>query len=519
MLTRDYIWSVANNLVKEHGFSMLHVKDNSLMDKQDNLTINLIKYVKGEHIYVRLTPTDYVWPNHINNDLLQVKEKAKQIIEQIKSKKMRFINLYIFNSSPSDEVHQIISQNSRTTDKGLEIYSGYIDLESGKLGINDDTFDNVHLKIEPFVKYVSGETPNDADKMIEEIVSVQENRHNDIKNIFDHGKPLITYSLIIINAIIFLIMTLSGGSTDTEVLIKFGAKESFLIMDGEYWRFITPIFLHIGFVHFAFNNVALYYLGQLTEKIYGSIRFIAIYMLAGIIGNFASFIFSPDTIAAGASGAIFGLFGALLYFGYIYPDLFFKTIGKDILTIIGINLVIGFTISNIDNYAHIGGLVGGFLVAAIIHLPNNKKRKWLVTVISIIVLIGILSLTWVSVTSDDLKGSEAIYITGQQALEKGDLETANKIFSFLVEEYPEQYFFHFYYGNTLLNEGELEQATEQYEMTLEMQNDFPEVYYNLALIYIFNEDFEYAKDLLDKALKIDPNFIAAEELLEQLNQE
>ncbi len=516
MLLNDYIWSVANNLVKDYEFSLLNAKKDLSTNDNEETIINLIKNIRGEHIYIRLVPIDYIWPNHINNDLLQVKNIATEIFKQLKGKRLRFVNLYIFNSTPSNEVHEIISQSSRVTEKNIDILSGYIDLESGKIGIPDYTFDESNLRIDPFIKYIHDENPSEANKMLEEISVVQEDRYKSITNIFNFGKPIATYSLIIINAIVFLLMTFSGGSTETEVLLRFGAKESYLIMNGEYWRFITPIFLHIGFVHFAFNNLALYYLGKLTEKIYGSIRFITIYLVAGIFGNFISFLFAPSSIAAGASGAIYGLFGALLYFGYIYPSLFLKTIGKDIIAILAINILIGFTIPNIDFYAHIGGLIGGFIIAAIIHLPTDKKRKWLVTIISIIVLLTIVAITYIGVTSDDIKGSEAVYITGLQALEEDDLQTAHDIFNFLVTEYPEQFIFNFYYGNTLLTEGYYDQAIEQYEITLNKEPNFPEVYYNLALVSVFNEDYEKAKGFLNEALKIDPDFVEAEELLNDL---
>lgn len=518
MSLNDYIWSIANNLVKDYEFSLLNAKDYSLSIDSEEKIINLIKNTKGGHIYLRLIPIDYIWPNHINNDLLQVENIATQIFKQLKGKNLRFVNLYIFNSTPSKEVHDIISQNSRIVGKNIDIYSGYIDLESGKMGIPDDTFDKSNFKIDPFVRYLNDESPSEANMMLEEISVVQEDRYKDITNIFNHGKPIFTYSLIIINAIIFLLMTLYGGSTNTEVLLKFGAKESYLIMSGEYWRFITPMFLHIGFVHFAFNNIALYYLGKLTEKIYGSFRFLAIYLLSGILGNFISFLLAPSSIAAGASGAIYGLFGALLYFGYIYPNLFLKTIGKDIIIILSINIVIGFTIPNIDFYAHIGGLVGGFIIAVIVHLPTDKKRKWFVNIISIIALIAIVAMTFVGVTSDDLKGSEAIYYKGLQALEKNDLDTAHDIFSFLVDEYPDQYIFNFYYANTLSTEGDYDQAIKQYEITLEKESDFPEVYYNLALIYAINEEYEKSRELLKKALEIDPEFTEAVKLLNKLNE-
>lgn len=117
---------------------------------------------------------------------------------------------------------------------------------------------------------------------------------------------------------------------------------------------MTPIVLHIGLLHLLMNTLALFYLGSAVERVYGNIRFLFIYLAAGFGGTLASFIFSP-TLSAGASGAIFGCFGALLYFGLIYPSLFFRTMGFNILVVLGINLAFGFTIPGIDNAGHIGG--------------------------------------------------------------------------------------------------------------------------------------------------------------------
>ncbi|MDP4170713.1 MAG: rhomboid family intramembrane serine protease, partial [Bacillota bacterium] len=156
----------------------------------------------------------------------------------------------------------------------------------------------------------------------------------------------------------------------------------------EWWRFITPIFLHIGFMHLAMNSLALYYLGTTVERIYGNARFIMIYLFAGISGSIASFIFSIY-LSAGASGAIFGCFGALLYFGTNYPKLFFRTMGKNVLAILLINLVFDFTASGIDNAAHLGGLAGGFLATGIVHFP--KRKKPLLQILFLIFSVAIIS--------------------------------------------------------------------------------------------------------------------------------
>src|SRR5690625_6084003 len=138
----------------------------------------------------------------------------------------------------------------------------------------------------------------------------------------------------------FFILEINGGSTDVETLIQFGAKYNPAMIDGEWWRLISSMFLHIGFFHLAMNMLALYYLGVAVERIYGSRRFLMIYFLAGIAGSLTSFAFSIN-VSAGASGAIFGLFGAMLFFGIIHKKVFFQTMGRNIITIVAINIKIG----------------------------------------------------------------------------------------------------------------------------------------------------------------------------------
>src|SRR5690606_36651475 len=135
------------------------------------------------------------------------------------------------------------------------------------------------------------------------------------------GRPFFTNMFLGIQIAMFILLELAGGSQNPYVLIEYGAKFNQLIVAGEWWRFITPIFLHIGILHLLMNSLALYYLGSIVEKIYGSGRFLFIYLFSGFLGALGSFIFNPS-ISAGASGAIFGCFGALLYFGTIHPSVF-----------------------------------------------------------------------------------------------------------------------------------------------------------------------------------------------------
>ncbi|HEX2946652.1 MAG TPA: rhomboid family intramembrane serine protease [Clostridia bacterium] len=188
--------------------------------------------------------------------------------------------------------------------------------------------------------------------------------------------PLLTYILIGVNilaaAVLFLLSKNSGASYG-ELLNTYGAKVNSNILSGEYWRFVTPVFLHANIEHLLINSYSLFAVGVTVERIYGRFRYFIVYFAAGICGNILSFVFSPNP-GVGASGAIFGLLGALLYFGVRNTSLFRASFGVNILVMIGINLFYGFTNPGIDNYAHIGGLIGGFLAAGAV--SGQKNAKW-----------------------------------------------------------------------------------------------------------------------------------------------
>ena len=150
------------------------------------------------------------------------------------------------------------------------------------------------------------------------------------------------------------------------ILYIIGAKVNSLILyDGQWWRLITAMFLHAGIVHLLFNMYALYILGNQLESILGKEKFILVYFISGIVSSLASFILS-SSMSVGASGAIFGLLGTLLIFAYIKKDELGFKFFKNIITVVLLNLVIGFSISSIDNAGHIGGLVCGIIIGSII---------------------------------------------------------------------------------------------------------------------------------------------------------
>jgi rhomboid protease GluP len=175
-------------------------------------------------------------------------------------------------------------------------------------------------------------------------------------------EPLWTYVLLGLNGLVWLAMTLAGGSEEIEVLVQFGAKfNPYIALRGEYWRLVTPMFLHIGLMHLAFNSYALLAFGRDVENLFGRSRFLALYLLSGVGGAVASFV-GNDAISAGASGAVFGLVGAMLVFLLVYRNVFGQW-GRQRLTnllfIVALNLALGFAGGGIDNLGHIGGLLAG----------------------------------------------------------------------------------------------------------------------------------------------------------------
>lgn len=222
-------------------------------------------------------------------------------------------------------------------------------------------------------------------KSIEAIVAEQEaaKANRFINALFARSNPF-TMIFIGINLGIFALEWLAGGMTamsaDIEVLRAMGAKDNSLInTHHEYWRFITSNFLHIGFLHLLLNNYALMIIGQEIERIYGSARFVILYIVTGIVASMASYYFNPAATSAGASGSIFGLFGVMATFAFKYrkelPEFLSKDIKRRIIPVILINLGFGFAVRIVDNSAHIGGLVSGIVLAFMIPYQRPDERK------------------------------------------------------------------------------------------------------------------------------------------------
>ena len=205
-------------------------------------------------------------------------------------------------------------------------------------------------------------------------------------------KPIITIILMAINIIIFGLMYIIGnGSEDNVTLLNFGAHMTSLIKAGDYYRIITCAFLHIGIIHLFCNMYSLYQLGPTIEYFFGKIKLIIIYVFSIITSSLFVIIFqNPNTITAGASGAIFGLLGALLYFGYTYRGYIGNQIISRVLSVLALNLFFGFTMSGISNAGHIGGFIGGLAISYMLGANIDNKKINISGAIITIVLTAFL---------------------------------------------------------------------------------------------------------------------------------
>ncbi|CAJ1199849.1 rhomboid family intramembrane serine protease [Companilactobacillus nantensis] len=205
------------------------------------------------------------------------------------------------------------------------------------------------------------------------------------------SKSYVTWFLLVVTIGIFLVETLAGGSQNYRTLLLMGAKTNSLVQAGQWWRLITPIFLHIGIFHIFMNGFTLLYVGQILEPMVGHWRFFVIYMLSGVMGNLASFAFGAENvISAGASTSLFGMFAAFLALGVIYREnRFLRELGKSFLGLIAVNLLMDLTMSGIDIWGHVGGAIGGLLLGYALGLPKISRPKMVFRILAIVLVVVI----------------------------------------------------------------------------------------------------------------------------------
>jgi rhomboid protease GluP len=195
----------------------------------------------------------------------------------------------------------------------------------------------------------------------------------------------LTFALIALNTLMLLVEAARSGqglldgllAPNTDVLCRLGALNSAAIADGhQYWRLFTVMVLHAGLIHWAFNSYALYVLGPLLERVLGWARYLGLYVGAGFLGAAASYGLHHTELGVGASGAIFGLLGALIAFFWRRRNLG-STPLRNLLLVAAFNLVLAASIRGIDNVAHIGGLSGGLLAMGVVDWAALRRDRGL----------------------------------------------------------------------------------------------------------------------------------------------
>ena len=488
-------WRLAYSFISDHGYRIIQ-----LFDNQKELWLEKLENKKTP--IIRMLLHDLDWSNAMQRDIEFTASNGERVRKQIGRPEVNVMNIYISQFPPVDEYEYRLSkpfvypEGNKTSVSSILLAKGEYDTGFGRI--------SERLGEEIYFSFEEEYSEEDVESLKKAALDYAIQKVNTERAIFSNGKPFFTYVFIIIQVAVFFWLELHGGSTNTSTLIKYGAMASPLIYDGDWWRFITPIFLHIGFVHLAMNSLALYFLGTTVERIFGNVRFLFIYLFAGVSGCIASFIFG-STISAGASGAIYGCFGALLYFGVIFPKLFSRTMGINLIVVLGINLVFSFTASGIDVYAHLGGLAGGFLAAGVVHFPKKKKLLWqmLFFIASTVIVWGAITYGFSSTAQSN--DENANLLMAQEYINQGNYDHAYKVLKESEERadnLSEKTYFLLSFVE--IKKEMLNDAKEHLQKAIKLNPKFVEAYFNLALINLDQNDVESAKVNLQKAIKLDP---------------
>jgi len=321
------------------------------------------------------------------------------------------------------------------------------------------------------------------------------------------AKPMrATYALLAINIGIFIAMLAAGVSwisPETDQVLHWGADYGPYTLGGQYWRLITSMFLHFGIIHLAGNMWCLWSLGQLTEKLLGSISVLGLYLLTGIGASLLSLSWDPMRVSAGASGAIFGLAGALisvLYFGQLglQPEGRRKLLGY-VVRFAFINLVFGLT-AHIDNMAHLGGLVSGLLIGLFLARTFNfapeerPAKRRMIFVCSAVVLLALL------VPVAKAKQYAVEFAQGKTALDHNDLNAAIAHLQKYVAARPDDPIGHVLLGSAFQQAERFDEAAGEFERSLEIKPDQPYAQLGLALTYAHQKKTAKALELFARGM-------------------
>lgn len=351
---------------------------NVVIDKKDEIVMKLIHYfvtnedykpiiVNGVQNEVWLENLDNEVPliriniNYIhNNEQLEMDQRKAELIRKTIKKKTYSVKMSMLNIlvNARDEVAPKEADNIESI-----VINKISDLKKNEF-INEhypDFKDKVNFKKSDAVNLF---------EMTEELNNKTVNEDKKLAKVFmGNDKPVVTTILIALNVIMFLLSVF-----DYSFVINTFANYYLNVKNGEIYRLITAAFVHANVLHIFFNMYALYVLGPQIEKFYGRKRYLLIYLGSALLGSLLSVVLT-NNVSVGASGAIFGLFGAMLYFGYKYRATLDGFLRSRIIPVIVINLLLGFMIPGIDVYGHIGGLLGGLILSYAFGVVNKENKK------------------------------------------------------------------------------------------------------------------------------------------------
>lgn len=365
---------------------------NIKINKKDDLVLKILHYFITEEDYkpVIINGLDNeIWLENMEKDLKLIRINNNYIHnnEQLKADTLRAQT--IMKSIKKNTFSFNMNMLNLLLDTGESVKVNAIkNIETIKVDkINDFKKNRVVSEFFPKVKEAvlnDKMDPVEFFKLTEDMNQKTLNNEKKLSKIFSNKKPIVTYILIAINVLVFLLTTLDQ-SRNYDLLF---ANNRVYIKLGEYYRLFTCMFLHADVVHLMCNMYALSILGSQAEKYYGKWKFLIIYIISGILGSAFSSAFLPDNnYSLGASGAIFGLFGCIAYFTYYYRATLQGLLRSQILPAIMVNFAIGFLIPGIDLLAHLGGLIGGFLAAMALGIGDKGRKKDKINGIVVLVLM------------------------------------------------------------------------------------------------------------------------------------
>jgi|GEM_PF-2882197 len=323
---------------------------------------------------------------------------------------------------------------------------------------------------------------------------------------------IFTWLIMITNIFLWLLIEKAGGPKDIVNLIKFGANDFYYIIGKqEYWRLVTSIFIHIGAIHLFINSYALLcYAPFLEEKLLGSLWFLFVYLLSGIIGSCFSIVnmwYSEVSISAGASGAIFGLIGVIASFTIInqkiLPHKWKEIINTNLFLIIAVNLILGITVPQIDLLAHLGGFLTGLIMGWIIFSSSFKEE-----VIATILLIILFLCSVVVVLPNPVLKWKVYSSYGDILLSKGNYNDAKNLYLKAIKLNSSSSLLHINLAKAYIFQKNNDLANKELILALTYTSDTrkqAQIYALLGFIAQRNGNFEQALIYFHKSLSLFPS--------------